>query len=160
MTLFKGVIYIMVLMMIFLGVVMHQSDVKNGVERNIFNYTEAQFDVWNSTQWQVNEFNDTNITMSEAFSFRVKNMVFKTVDLVGYSLFQGIKLGIEFGYEKAYAYEPESFISLAKLIFIVVIIGFIIPVIIPVLALLYLLFEGLKWLIDRFNKNERRKKDV
>ncbi len=150
MTLFKGVIYIMVLMMIFLGVVMHQSDVKNGVERNIFSYTEAQFDVWNSTQWQVEELNNTNITMSEAFTFRVKNMAFKAVDLVGYSLFQGIKLGIEFGYEKAYAYESESFISLAKIILVIVIIAMILPIIVPLLALLYLLFEGLKWLIDKF----------
>ena len=158
MTLFKGVIYIMVLMMIFLGVILHQTDVKNDVERNIFNYTEAQFDVWNSTQWEVQELNNTNITMSAVFNFRVKNMVFKTVDLVGYSLFQGIKLGIEFGYEKAYAYEPESFISLATIILVIVIIAMILPIIIPFLAILYLMFEGLKWLIDRF-KNERRQKN-
>ncbi len=160
MTLFQGVIYIMVLMMIFLGVVLHESDVENNTERNIFNYTEAQFGQWNSSQWESKPLNNTNLSMSEVFSFRVRNMIFKTVDLVGYSLFQGIKLGIEFGYEKAYAYEPERFISLAKVILIVVMIGFIVPIIIPVLALLYLLFEGLKWLIDRFNKNERRKKDV
>ena len=146
----------MVLMMIFLGVVLHQSDVENNAERNIFNYTETQFDGWNSTQWDVEPLNSTNVTMSEVFSFRVKNMIFKTVDLVGYSLFQGVKLGIEFGYEKAYAYNPDSFISLAKIILVVVIIAMILPIIIPFLAILYLMFEGAKWLIERF-KNERQK---
>lgn len=155
MTLFKGVIYIMVLMMIFLGVVLHQSDVENDTERNIFNYTESQFDVWNSSQWQVDDLNYTNLTMSNAFSFRVKNMVFKTVDLVGYSLFQGIKLSIEFGYEKAYAYGPENFVSLAKIILAIAIIIIILPIIVPALALSYLLFEGLKWIINKF-RNEWR----
>ncbi len=158
MTLFKGVIYIMVLMMIFLGVVLHQSDVENNTERNIFNYTEAQFDQWNSSQWDSDPLNSTNLTMSEAFSFRVKNMAFKTVDLVGYSMFQGLKLGIEFGYEKAYAYDPYSFISIAKLILVIVIIGLVVPIIVPVLAIIYLLFEGLKWLIKRFKDGRRKKK--
>ncbi len=157
MTLFKGVIYIMVLMMIFLGVVLHQSDVENDTERNIFNYTENQFDVWNSSQWQVDDLNYTNLTMSNAFSFRVKNMVFKAVDFFGYSLFQGIKLSIEFGYEKAYAYEPESFVSLAKIMLVVVIIIIILPIIVPALALIYLLFEGLKWMINKFKKTYKSK---
>lgn len=158
MTLFRGLVFILALLTIFLGVVMHQSDVENDRERNIFNFTENQFNVWNSSQWQVDELNSTNLTMSDAFSFRIKSIIFKTVDVIGYSLFQGVKLGIEFGYEKAYAYNPDSFVSLAKLILVVVIIGMVIPVIVPMLAILYLLFEGCKWLIKRF-KNERRQKN-
>lgn len=147
----KGIVYILVLMMIFLGVVLHQSDLEYREERNIFNYTENQFK-WNSSQWQKDPINSTNVTMSDAFSHRVRNIVFKTVDLVGYSAFQIIKVSMEFGYEKAYAYEPEKFITIAKIILIIAILGFIVPIIVPVLALIYLLFEGIKWVIQKWQK--------
>lgn len=147
---FTGVIYLLAFMTIFLGVQLHQNDIEYGRERNIYNFTENQIQGWNSSLWQVDELNFTDINMSDAFTFRLKNIIYKSVDLFGYTLIQSIKLGVEFGYEKAYQYEPERFISLAKVIFIVMLIGFIIPIIVPVLALTYLLFEGLKWIIKRF----------
>ena len=149
----KGMLYLFALMFIFLGIVLHQTDIKNDKERNIYNYTENKH-IWNSSIWEIDEINTTNVSMTDAFTFRATNVLNKFVDFLGYIAFQVIKLGIEFGYEKAYAYEPESFVAIAKLIFIIVIIGFIIPIIVPVLALIYILFEGLKWIINKFqNKN-------
>ncbi len=87
----KSMIYVLTLMTIFLGVVLHQSDIENDVERNIFNFTESTFDTWNSSQWQGEKLNSTNLSMSEVFTVRMRNMVFKAVDLVGYSMFQGIR---------------------------------------------------------------------
>ncbi len=150
MSLFRTSIYIMALMTIFLGVRLHEIDIEDDTQRNIYNYTESTFDTWNSSQWQQQDLNYTNITMEEAFTFRVKNMIFKAVDLFGYSLIQGIKLGIEFGYEKAYNYDPESFLSLGKLVLVIIIIISITPIIVPVLALFYLLFEGFKWIINKW----------
>ena len=150
----KGIFYLLILMSIFLGVILHQTDIEYGTERNIFNYTETQIDLWNSSDWEVKKLNHTNISMQEAFTFRATNVIYKLIDLIGYSAIQVIKLGTEFGYEKAYDYEPENFVFIAKLIFVVVIISFIIPVIIPVLALIYLLFEGLKWTINKFKNKD------
>lgn len=153
MSIFTGIAYVLALMTIFLGVTLHESDIKNNDERNIFNYTELQFDLWNSSQWETSKINATNINMTEAFTHRFKNTIYKAIDLIGYSFVQGIKLGIEFGYEKAYNYEPDDFISFAKWILIVIVIIAIIPAIVPVLAFLYLLFIGFKWLIEKIKSN-------
>lgn len=144
--------YLFALMFIFMGILLHEADIENKTERNIFNYTENTLDVWNSSLWNVQELNDTNISMEKAFTFRATNIINKLIDLMGYSAIQVIKLGVEFGYEKAYDYEPESFVLIAKIILVVIIISFIIPVIVPFLALIYLLFEGLKWIINKFKK--------
>ena len=141
-------------MFAFLGATMHQSDIDNDKERNIYNYSQDLDVAWNSSRWQNVELNTTNITMEESYKNRFRNVLYKTVDLVGYSMIQIIKVSIEFGYEKAYNYKPESFIYIAKLIFIIVIIGFIIPIIVPILAIIYLLFEGLKWIIKRFKNGK------
>ena len=150
---FKYITYLFVLMFIFLGVVMHETDIENNIERNIYNFSESEF-IWNSSLFPTEEFNYTNISMTDSFSFRVRNIIFKTVDLVGYTAFQVVKVSLEFGYEKAYNYEPESFISIAKLIFVIAILSFIFPIIVPVLAILYLLFEGAKWLIKKIQKSK------
>lgn len=153
MSIFTGIAFVVALMTIFLGVTIHQSDIENNDERNIFNFTESQFNLWNSSQWKTIELNDTDINMTTAFIHRFKNTIYKVIDLTGYTFVQGIKLGIEFGYEKAYLYDHKSFISLAKIILIVVVIVAIIPAIVPVLALLYLLFESFKWMINKIKKN-------
>ena len=90
--------------------------------------------------------------MQTAFVFRATNVINKFIDFAGYSAIQVVKLGTEFGYQKAYAYEPEGFIVLAKFIFIAVILSLIIPVIVPILAIIYLLFVGLKWIINKFKE--------
>lgn len=160
----KYIFYTLALMFIFLGVVLHQSDISewkssDGVvtiksqERNIFNYTENTF-IWNSSKFQTENLNNTNISMEDAFVFRFENILNKAVDLVGYTAFAVIKLGMEFGYEKAYNYQPEDFIWIIKLIFIIAILSFIIPMIVPALALAYLLFESFKWLIKYIKKKK------
>lgn len=153
---FKSILYLLALMVIFLGVSIHNNDTENNVERNIYNFTESIFR-WNSSLWEVEILNTTDINMEQVVTFRIHNILQKTIDLIGYSLFQGVRLGIEFGYEKAYDYDPESFISLSRLILLVVILAFIIPVIVPILAILYLFFEGLKWIINKFTGSETKK---
>ncbi len=148
---FRYILWMFAFMFVFLGVVLHQQDIENNRERNIFNYTQNIF-IWNSSNFQTVEHNYTNATMTEVFSDRASNIIFKLLDLIGYTSFQAVKLGMEFGYEKAYKYDSDSFVLLAKLIFVVVIVSIIIPVIVPTLAFTYLLFEGFKWIIKKFKK--------
>lgn len=150
---FKVLFYTFGLMFIFMGVVLHQQDIKNDIDRNIYNYTENRYN-WNSSKFQTESLDNTNISMEDSFVFRFENTLNKAVDLVGYTAFAVIKLGMEFGYEKAYDYEPDNFIWIAKLIFILILIGLIIPAIVPILALCYLLFEAFKWLIIYIRKKE------
>lgn len=148
----RSMLYLFVFMFIFLGVVLHNSDVEDDTVRNIYNFSESSLSLWNSSNFEVKELNSTNITMQDAFVFRGKNMINKLVDFIGYSTVQVMKVSMELGYEKVYKYNPEAFVSLAKLIIILAIISIMIPVVVPVLALFYLLFEGFKWLIVSIRK--------
>ena len=154
---FRQIFWVLALMGIMLGVTLHETDVKYGEERNIYNYTSNKF-IWNNTYFEGTEINNIeNLDINSTFANRFHNIIFKTVDLVGYTFFQFLNFTIEFGYEKFYDYDTESFVFIAKLIFIILILSLVIPIIVPVLALCYLLFESFKWLINKI-KDSRVKK--
>lgn len=145
-------------MFIFVGVQIRESDIKYNETRNIYNYTETKLSVWNSSNFQSEKINlSNNITMEDSYILRGKNIINKLVDVMGYSFVQIMKVSIEFGYEKVSTFERESFLSLGKLIFIIIIISIILPALVPALAIIYLLFEGLKWLINQWRVRKWRK---
>lgn len=148
----KTFIWMFVFMGLFFGIMLYDLDIKNNGQRNIYNYTSNSFN-W-SYDIEIREFNSTDTNLEDSFRLRMSNIITKTVDLAGYTIFQILSFSIEFGYEKLSDISSQTIITAFKIILTIMIISLIIPIIVPFLALVYLLFEGLKWLINRF-KNER-----
>ena len=132
-------------MMLFVGGLLYELDQSNNEIRDIYNYTESTF-IWNYSLTGA----EYDKRPEDLLTARAINVLHRFIDFIGFAFFESIKFLIEFGYEKADKYEIKDFIFIIKLIFIVVIISFVVPVIILTLALLYLLFEGLKWVINKW----------
>jgi len=147
----KAVAYVLIFMLIFLGVTLHEQDIKHDNERNIYNYTREVF-IWNSSSYPIIEINSTDVNMEGLYTIRVTNIIRKMIDFIGFSFFEGSKAFLEFGYEKMYKYSISEFIPVMKLILVIALISLFVPLIVPILALIYLLFEGFRWVIERFKK--------
>ena len=149
----RTLIWTFVFIGIFMGIMLSNQDSENNEERNIYNYTINTFN-W-TYEYEIENINFTDVTLENSFDSRLRNIIFKTVDLFGYMIFQVLNFSIEFGYEKLADVSSSTIITGMKIILIIILITLLIPVVVPFLALLYLLFEGLKWII---NTGVRRKK--
>lgn len=146
----RALIWTFVFIGFFVGIMLSNQDTENNKERNIYNYTENTFK-WNYTQEQIN-INSTNLNLEDSFNFRIRNILYKTVDLFGYMIFQILNFSIEFGYEKLSDVSSGTILKFIKIILIIIFISFVIPMIVPFLAVSYLLFEGFKWIIKKFKE--------
>ena len=143
--------------LMFAGQSFYQSDVESGIERDIYNFTESTIN-WNyylETTTTPTQINDIQILEYDINIKRGKNIVRKFIDFVGYSSFQVIKWGIEYGYEHP-EHDLKFFLNfLIKILWIVLLIT-LIPLVIPLLALIYLFFKGIYYLIKKvINLNEK-----
>ncbi len=139
---------------IFLGIMLNDVDTKNNTDRNIYNFTTNSFNWTYTVEIETLDINKSNL--EESFSLGIRNIVYKSIDLIGYLLFQILNFSIQFGYEKLSDIDSNTIIKGIKLISIIILIVLLIPIIVPFLALCYLLFMGFKWLII-FVKNKNKK---
>ncbi len=139
--------------LIFVGQSLYSSDLQNNETRDIYNHTE------NSFNWSIpfsiieediiSEINETvNINEYDVNVKRFKNIMVKFIDFIGYSSYEGVKMGIEYGYEHP-EHDLEFFLGfLIKIIWVLLIIA-LIPLVIPLLAIIYLFFKGIFWLFKK-----------
>ncbi len=154
-------ILIGIVALMFMGQSVYQSDVEYGTERDIYNFTESTINWNNSITEKFNENWEDNIQVLEydVNIKRFKNVLKKFVDFIGYSFVEAFKWGIEYGYTHP-EYDLRFFLKiLIKILWIIVIIIAITslaPLVIPLLALIYLFFKGIYYLIKKvINLNEK-----
>lgn len=139
--------------LIFVGQSMYQADLEVGEIRDIYEQTEESFNWSNYSviiegamekgmgdSVQIKEY-DVNVK-------RVKNVLIKFIDFAGFSTFEVSKWGIEYGYEHP-EHDMEFFLGfLVKVLWIFLFIA-LVPLIIPVLAIIYLFFKGIAWIFKK-----------
>ena len=137
-------ILIGIVAMMFVGQSIYQSDLEYGKERDIYNFTESHIK-WNSSiadKISDNVDKGTDLVEYDINIKRFGNILGKFVDFIGYSFTQLLSWGIEYGYNHP-KYDLGFFLQfLIKVLWIVVILACI-PIIIPLIALVYLLFKGI-----------------
>ena len=148
------ILTLMILIILFLfmsaGQTAYKLDIESGEERDIYNFTESTMK-WNSSI--INSFNidieeDIQILEYDVTIGRFKNILYKFIDFIGYSSFEGAKWGIEYGYTHP-EYDLKFFLDLLiKILWITVIIS-LIPLVVPLIALIYLFFKGIYYLIKK-----------
>lgn len=131
------------IMALMLGVVLHNNDLDYDRQRNIYNYTDNLIS-WKemniSISKNVSDMNDPELI--DVGVARLMNVINKVIDVVGYYFIESFKFCIEMGYELFYDFNIEESYKLGKLLFWLIIITSLIPVIVPILALFYLIIEG------------------
>jgi len=86
---------------------------------------------------------------------RLRNVIYKSADTLGYSFIEIGKFLLEFGYDNP-NYNYKFFFELLRLYIYFMIISLLAPLLIPILALLYILINGLIKLIKKM-KNHNHK---
>lgn len=130
---------------------------KENPDLNIYNFTNDLN--WNSTfeQRLVKEINTSlDIDFASINNMRIKNMIYKTIDWVGYLLFESAKYAIELGFN----YASDELIVTDWIVWLARIVVFCVafPIIVPLIALIYILIEliikGYKYVrLKQYKKN-------
>ncbi len=133
----------------YVGETLHNQDFEDLAPRDIYNWTETKLE-WNESTFERVK---TNVTANLNYSFvsvnRVKNILYKTIDWLGYTIFEVAKGSIEFGYNNADKYNFHFTWKL--LIFYIFFMVFVlsIPALIVIIALIYIAYSGIKALVLR-----------
>ena len=93
---------------------------------------------------------------SDIISSRIHNIVYKFADFLGYSAFEVTKTGIEFGYENP-QYNYEFAFTLLKWLIIVMILSALVPLFIPVVAIITIIGMGINNLFKKLRKRKYEK---
>lgn len=127
------------------------------VGNQIYQY-DLEFDQVRDIESLTSEINwDFNYTLKEPLNkeeiltSRISNIIYKFVDFMGYSFIETTKTGVEFGYNNP-QYDYELGLALLKLLIIAMIVGFLVSLFIPLLAIITIIGIGLLDLIKKFNR--------
>lgn len=85
---------------------------------------------------------------------RLKNIMYKFIDFIGYTGFEGAKIGIELGYEN-----PQyDYITIGKLLIYLYLAVLLLPFLLPLIAILWAMwFYGKKGILYLKSKRALRK---
>ena len=147
-------ILMVVFLLMFVGQQINEGDIDNDKIRNIKNFTETNL-VWNFTTQAEDNINISEDTDWELLrAKRISRVIYKFVDFVGFSFMELGKFFVEFGYNNP-QYDFELFISLIKWYFIILILAIISPLLIPLIAIIYLIVVGCKNLYNKYIKKTK-----
>ena len=161
------ILIIMFIAVFGVGQALYQSDIKENETTNIYNKTEEVF-VWNSSTFETAKINLTNkLNESELqlllFNNRVRNVLYKGMDFLGFSMFEVSKWGIEFGYnhpEYDFIWATKQLPKLIKIIIILVVVSLLLRAALPLFAIFYLTGLGIYTLIKKYHKPRGGKSNV
>ena len=151
-----GIIILMVaITLMFVGQTLYKQDFEGGEKRDIYNYSETKF-VWNSSHFETDNtpLDDT----SSLHARRIKNIVYKFADYMGYTMFEIGKWSIEFGYKNPqydFKFYMETLLWFLKIIIWVMIIGIASTLLLPLFATIYLIGYGVYNLCIWINKRRK-----
>ena len=133
---------------LFIGNTIYQSDLEYDNVRDIENITS-------NIKWDYNYTLEEPSNGSDIISSRMKNIIHKFIDFAGFTSFEVMKTGIEFGYNNP-QYDFEFAFDILKILIIAMIIGALVPLFIPLLAIITIIGIGIinffKWMKK---KNEK-----
>jgi hypothetical protein len=135
---------LVLLMVVFAMLTISQNLYEDDPTRDIYNTTETLFD-WNVTyqeQVAVAYYNQTPGEYAGVQSNRMQNIAYKTIDWMGYVSFEIAKSLVEFGFTHP-EYDYRFFFNLVKFLLYTLVVVVCLPLVTPVLALLYLTWRGL-----------------
>jgi len=146
-----GVVLFALFGMMFTSQTLYHSHQENNETFDIYNFTENNL-VWNYSSGEEmfrNNLSDmTSFDYSKIQSKRVGNLIHKFVDWFGYSLFEVSKWALEFGYTHP-EYNFGYFMNFVKYWLFAMIIIALFPILIPLIALIYLMFVGIKKIVGK-----------
>lgn len=130
----------------FVSQTMYKSNLEENKTFDIYNFTENKL-IWNYTQ-QEDSIRDnftryTKLDYGQIQSKRITNLITKLVDWFGYSLFEISKWAMEFGYTHP-EYDFGFFMKFVLYWLYAMILIALFPIIVPLIALIYLLIIGVK----------------
>jgi len=138
--LFFGIILFSLFGILFTSQTLYYIHQEDNETFDIYNFTENNL-VWNYTygkdRVRNNFFEMNGLDYGKIQYKRIRNLVYKSVDFIGYSLFEISKLFMEFGYTHP-EYNFGFFMNLVKYWLSAMIIIAIFPILIPLLALIYI----------------------
>ncbi|KKN14397.1 hypothetical protein LCGC14_0996470 [marine sediment metagenome] len=155
-------ILIALVALMFAGQAAYKFDLEHNTTRDVYNLTENSL-IWN---YSVGETIKTNIK-SEVdiieYDINIKrfgNVLGEFINFIGYSVIEVGKWGVEYGYSHP-EHDLGFFLNFLIKIFWLILIIVLVPLIIPLLAIVYLSFKGVYLLtiktIEWFKKNAKRK---
>lgn len=147
----KGLVYLVLIAMICLslytGSRLYESDMEQGIERDIYNYTNTYFS-WNESIFDTSGYEDNTTTS------RVNNIMFKLSDSFGYMMFESTKMFVEIGYESQGKYNLGFMLKFIQIVLWVIIIGIIFYPALVIGVLLYELFKYVKRKLNHKTESE------
>ncbi len=156
---FIGALLIIVSMM-YVGETLHNQDFEDLTPRDIYNWTATNLE-WNESTFERVK---TNVTENLNYSFvninRFSNILYKTIDWMGYTMFEITKGSIEFGYINAdkYNFQFTWKLLIFYVFFMVIVIG--LPLLIFLIALGYIIYSGIKALYQKYKNRKGIKNDI
>ena len=150
-----GILLFIFFVMLSIGQITQEYHAENNMTVDIYNYTETNL-VWNYNVSQ-EELNNTDLNYSQIQTRRISNVINKGVDFFGFVAFEASKWCIEFGYTHP-DYDFEYFMYFIKYWLFAIIIIAALPVVVPLLALIYLVGVGVKKVVIKLSKHGRVRK--
>jgi len=148
------IILICFVALIFVGQSMYQADLENDELRDIYEQTEKSFN-WEDNFSKIIEksidggiSDEINIKEYDVNVKRIKNVFIKFIDFAGFSTFEISKWGIEYGYEHP-EHDLGFFLNFLIKIFWIILFVALVPLVVPVLAIIYLFFKGIFWVFKK-----------
>ena len=145
-------------MTIFMGQKIYEIDKENDEVRDIYEFTRNLsinssqgpfYDKTNPIEYNEEEF----VNLDRAF-----RILYKLIDFIYFVAVEIIKWSIEFGYTHAESISFQAFLILFYWVIVVSIIGIIVPLIIPFIALVYLSIIGARELYRRYQQKKKCQK--
>jgi len=155
MRLISLMILIGVIAVMFAGQSIYTYDLENNDVRDIYNFTEEKIKWNDSLRESISNSFEGEINLQEynVNTKRFGNILGAFVNFVGYSFTEVMKFGIEYGYNHP-DYDLKFFLEfLIKIIWIMVLLA-LIPLIIPILALICILGKGIIWMYKKIFKKD------
>ncbi len=132
---------------LFIGNSVYQSDLEYDNVRDIENLTS-------SIHWDYNYTLEEPLNDSEIISSRMKNIIHKFIDFAGFTSFEVMKTGVEFGYNNP-QYDFEFAFDILRLLIIAMLIGALAPLLIPLIAIITIIviviYNLFKWIKNKKN---------
>ena len=160
--LFFGIILFAMCGIMFSSQTLYNIHQENNETFDIYNFTESKL-VWNYTSGEDAIRNNisemTGLDYGKIQSKRIENLIHKFIDFVGYSMFEVSKWVVEFGYTHP-EYDFGYFMQFVKYVLFAMIIIAFFPILIPLIALIYLLFVGIKKIVGEIRTPKTKTQGV
>ena len=149
--LFTIIFILLITISLYSGNSIYEHDIKNGITRNIYNYTDNEI-IWNSSNFKIKLYNASKT--QDISHLRINNIINKMLDSIGYSTLETSKYFIEVGYNSHGKYDLKTMINIIKFILWFIIIT---TLFYPALIIAVSIYEFVKYISKKINNKNKKK---